>query len=181
MNQLIAIGDDVEFELRLTETIAWCVARADTADPKNSLRYDGWSPNILDRDRISIVNSVVKTRSPGRSRSNLRPVQSIADLKGGKIMVYFPDQELADGAAEQASRGFFDIHNAPPWDTWIGLLPYDGPFSSENEPYLAAYVPESLIKDASQGIEANPEQCIMWLRDSQTGLRNHFRERGLLT
>jgi hypothetical protein len=40
-------------------------------------------------------------------------------LLGGRLMVYFPDAALADGAAEVQSRGFFDVHNTPPWDTWI--------------------------------------------------------------
>ena len=33
--------------------------------------------------------------------------------------MHAPDDNLADGAAALASRGFFDEDNAPPWDTWL--------------------------------------------------------------
>jgi len=180
MNQLIAIGDNVEFEARLAEAIAWCVLRADAADPKNSLRYYNWHPNILSSDRVYIVNSIARMRSSEVSRQKPSPVQSIDDLKGGRLMVYFPDAELFDGAAEAASNGFFDVHNVPPWDTWIGLFCDQVRTNSSYDIHLAAYVPESLVKIASDGIEANPEESIVWLRNSNTILRNRFRERGLL-
>lgn len=37
-------------------------------------------------------------------------------------MVYFPDGDLCDGAAEQVTDGFFDVFNVPPWETWVGYF-----------------------------------------------------------
>ena len=48
MNDLIAIDDTIQFELRLAEAIAWCDAQANPDNPKDSLRSDSLQPNWLD-------------------------------------------------------------------------------------------------------------------------------------
>ena len=68
------------------------------------------------------------------------------------MLNYFPAENLADGASEVASLGFFDGENAPPWDTWVEY----------SEGRLACWVPEQLIGLAEAGVDANPEQCIQW-------------------
>jgi hypothetical protein len=180
MSDLIAIGDNIQFELRLAEATAWCNSHANPADPKDSLRNDLLQPNWLDGSRSKIVNSVVRTRSSYLSQKKLNPVRSISDLKGGKLLVYFPDADLADGAAEVASKGFFDVHNLPAWDTWVGLFQNTGPLDASYVIYLVAYVPSALVEVVNYGIEVNPEECIMWLADSNNTLRNELRERGIL-
>ncbi len=73
----------------------------------------------------------------------------------GRFVVYAPEDNLSDGAAEVQSLGFFDAHNVPPWDTWIAMV----------ERYLIAWVPPLLYDFARQGIEVNPEECIKWADD----------------
>lgn len=85
-------------------------------------------------------------------------------------MVYFPDEDLTDGAAEVASSGFFDVYSAPPWGTWVGYFE-DGDTSS-GRTYLLAWVPRSIIEAASAGIDVNPEKCIGWLADEDVDLRS---------
>ena len=68
-------------------------------------------------------------------------------------------------AAEETSEGYFDVHNAPPWDTWVLLT--ENPHRPR-EAYgtcLVAWVPPSFLSLAQRGIEANPEDCICWLDD----------------
>jgi len=31
------------------------------------------------------------------------------------------EENLADGAAKHPSKGFFDVDNTPPWDTWVAF------------------------------------------------------------
>jgi len=88
----------------------------------------------------------------------------------GRLLVYFPDAELADGAAHLASGGFFDVHNTPPWSTWIGYFDDRGPDHSLSC-YLLAWVPEALVAAAGAGIEVNPEACIVWFEDAKVALR----------
>jgi len=90
-------------------------------------------------------------------------------LEGGRLLVYFPDLDLADGAAEAESRGYFDVNNAPPWDTWIALV-LDA-VGNAKSPYLVSWVPEEFLDAAQRGIDVNPEQCILWIEDADVQLR----------
>jgi hypothetical protein len=89
--------------------------------------------------------------------------------------VYFPDEDLTDGAAEVASQGFLDVYNAPPWGTWVGYFE-DGSAGPRCPCYLLAWVPDALVAVASAGIDVNPEQCIGWLTDVRVGLRSIIHE-----
>ncbi len=75
------------------------------------------------------------------------------------MAVYFPDEQLADGAAEAESRGFFDVRDTPAWDTWIGLY-----VDRQRGDYLVSWVPNPLIPLVGLGISVNPMDCIAWLR-----------------
>jgi hypothetical protein len=44
-------------------------------------------------------------------RANKYPERSAEDLAGGRILLYAPEDNLCDGAAQYASKGFFDVDN----------------------------------------------------------------------
>jgi hypothetical protein len=94
-------------------------------------------------------------------------------IGGGRLLVYFPDDELADGAAETESEGFFDGHNAPPWDTWVAMVEDAG--RSNRNPYLVAWVPKEFTAHAQRGIDVNPEKCICWLDDCDLAIKSLLR------
>jgi hypothetical protein len=71
---------------------------------------------------------------------------------GGRLLLYTPSENLACGAAEVSSNGFFDVNNVPPWDIWVGF----------SERTLVSWVPPALIEVAQMGIYVNPEECIRW-------------------
>ena len=79
-------------------------------------------------------------------------VDQVLLQRRGRLLIYQPWENVADGASQVASLGFFDLNDAPPWDTWIHYA--DG--------RLACWVPEQLIKLAQDGIDANAVQCIDW-------------------
>jgi hypothetical protein len=164
--------DNVPFEQRLAETIAWCVQRIRETDPKQALRSQEISPQLLAQDRAVLVRSVAEWRS-----HRMRDVAAAVDresLHGGRLLVYFPDADLFDGAAEVASRGFFDVHNAPPWDTWIALAEDPREVAVSYRQYLVAWVPPELVARAHGGIMVNPEECIAWLDDADVGARREL-------
>ena len=99
-------------------------------------------------DRDDIVRSVVARRSA------LVDAQSLpGDVRVGKLLLYAPEENLADGAASYASNGFFDVDNVPPWDTWVAF----------SHGALLSWVPPLLIGLAQSGIDVNPEGCIRWI------------------
>lgn len=73
---------------------------------------------------------------------------------GGRLLLYSPNENLACGAAEASSNGFFDVNNVPPWDIWVDF----------SEGTLVSWVPPALIDVAQMGIDANPEECIRWAK-----------------
>lgn len=73
---------------------------------------------------------------------------------GGRLLLYSPSENLACGAAEASSNGFFDVNNVPPWDIWIDF----------SEGTLVSWIPPGLLDVAQMGIYVNPEECIRWAK-----------------
>jgi hypothetical protein len=67
-------------------------------------------------------------------------------------LIYYPFENLACGAAQVSSSGFFDVNNVPPWDIWVGF----------SETAIISWVPRVFVETAQRGIDANPEGCIHW-------------------
>jgi hypothetical protein len=111
-------------------------------------------------ERVQAVETLAEKRA-GQLRTERRyPTTECSDLAGGRLLLYRPNENLFDGAAQYASKGFFDVDNIPPWDTWICFF----------ERQLVSWVPPKLLELANQGIDANPEGCIAWA--PETGLPN---------
>lgn len=79
-------------------------------------------------------------------------VEDSACAVSGRLLKYFPLENLADGAAHVSSFGFYDWNNVPAWDIWVA-------FSNSA---LFSWVPSGLIEAAQMGIDVNPENCIRW-------------------
>jgi hypothetical protein len=102
--------------------------------------------------QVSVVESVANRRAEQLRLKQRYPSDIANDLQGGRLLLYSPDENLCDGAAQYSSKGFFDVDNIPPWDTWVCFF----------EQYLVSWVPPQLLELANIGIEVNPEQCILW-------------------
>jgi len=118
---MYSLKDTTHFDQRLSETVAWCCDHAVASDPNHSLRYESLYPSILSETRADVVLSVLMYRGEWLKQQRCKPITKDRDLRQGRLLCYFPDANLADGAAQVASEGFFDINNIPPWDTWVGL------------------------------------------------------------
>src|SRR5262249_48125813 len=125
------------------------------------------------------------------------PAQPAASLAGGRLVLFAPDESLFDGAAEDATRGFFDVNNMPGWDTWICYLEDTQRIAEHRQQWLAAgaptayppvdydaylvsWVPPRLLDLVSTGIDVNPEGCITWADDVATAFTGRLRALGLL-
>ncbi|HEX8246509.1 MAG TPA: hypothetical protein VF541_23595 [Longimicrobium sp.] len=159
------------FVRRLAETAVWCDTRADLADPSGSLRCEQLRPPLLSRDPFAAVRGV------GTRRETLLRLagQAPAGPFGGRLLVYFPEANLSDGAAEAASGGWFDVFNTPPWDTWVAFAADDAAPDRSYAGYLIAYAPPVFLDACASGIWANPEQCLTWLEDADVAFRDLLR------
>jgi hypothetical protein len=110
-----------------------------------------YCPPVLCSNGWSTVDSVVTCRSKQVEAGPGLP------LPPGRPLIYHPNAQLSDGAAQAASRGFFDVDNAPPWATWVGYFQDD---TGDYGPYLLSWVPVAAIPLAQAGIDVNPEQGV---------------------
>src|SRR5258706_8235094 len=113
--------DERELRTRLAETKAWCTAHAVFDEPKTSLR--NFSPDYeLLMDRDDQVASIASKRKKQLELEGFDLVSLSESEIQGRFLLYFPDIDLYDGAAEGETDGFFDAHNRPPEDTWLGMV-----------------------------------------------------------
>jgi len=149
---------------RIRRTIAWCRGRVSPAEPETCLRTAQTRPRHFEPNYFSTVRHVAASRYGVNERA-VPP----GSLEGGRLLIYFPDLDLADGAAEVESGGYLDVNNAPPWDTWIAMVLDAG--GDAKSPYLVSWVPREFLSAVQKGIDVNPEQCILWIEDADVELR----------
>jgi hypothetical protein len=133
-------------------------------------------------DRPAAVEALVLARAQQLSPAGERVPYPGAGLAGGRLVVYFPDANLFDGSAEQASNGFFDQDNMPPWDTWVCYVDVAGTAGVDRsyDSYLVSWVPPALLELVDDAIAVNPEICIQWADELDPPLRRPLEALGLL-
>lgn len=166
--------DFARFSTRLAQAIAWCHPRNSLTNPASSLRTDAFCPPLLccnNRDEVVCYIGRERERALGPLAPELHERRiAMPDLRGGRLLAYFPDATLSDGAAAETSRGFFDAHNIPAWDTWVAYFEDSDPRDTSYAKYVVCYLPPALLDLAEAGIRVNPELCIAWLTDARTEL-----------
>ena len=190
---------------RLAETITWCT-RNPQVKPKDSLRNSRWRPPSFYYpesvyDPHIIVEQLCNQRSDELrfGYGNLYPNEPATNLAGGRLLLYDPYQNLADGAAELESQGFFNVDNEPAWDTWVSFIHFPDKSEKRNRIYLSgqyvwsqlggdyfascliSWIPPQLLDLVTQGVNVNPELCIAWADDTDMALTNELRKAGLLS
>jgi hypothetical protein len=100
---------------------------------------------------LRAVSWINQTRSQFLKTANTETPEADA-LSKSKLLLYEPLETVTDGAAEAASLGFFNLEDAPPWDTWFMYADHA----------IFCCIPESASTRAQAGIDANPVDCIHW-------------------
>jgi len=113
----------------------------------------------IDKERQSAVADLAEQRATLLREQGAAIAESGDSLAGGRLLLYEPDLNLADGAAALESGGFFDVDNTPPWDTWVDVVPLAAP---PPRLCLVSWVPPQMIAVAARGALVNPEGCIYW-------------------
>lgn len=156
------------FTLRtLVETIVWC-----ESNPGGDLRREATRPTsqfAAKNGRRVIVTGraqaaeVIKDVTQKRAAALVKrdwAWDGRLPIFGGRILKFFPEMTLSDGSAESESEHFFDVHNQPPWDTWMWL---ESVRESRTPTYaIVCYVPFAFLGAADAGVYSNPESCLAW-------------------
>lgn len=153
----------------ISEAAAWCSHRAfhsSELDPVAILEIPDFSHSsesietYIERKRDCYRRAtswINQTRSQILKEGSIETLDIASALSMSKLLIYEPLETVSDGAAEAASGGFYDVKDAPPWDTW---------FLYSNGAVFCC-VPDSAISRAQDGIDANPVDCIRWAKWSQ--------------
>jgi hypothetical protein len=186
--------DLATFRRRLAETIAWCAPRGSPTDPQDSLRTPalrpaGWHEEAYGKltdvpgGPQATVDMLVAARGRLLRAEPAHPTARCADLAGGRLLAYDPDANLFDGFVEAETRGFYDVDNIPPWDTWLCYTrERDSSLGWQYwDAYLVSWVPPQCVPLAQQGIDLIAEDCIAWLDSLDTMLRAQLAEEGLIS
>lgn len=148
----------------LAETTTWCAGRA------LPLRHERFEPRPPpperpgvdwflwgnDEQRAGHMRRVIFRRREELVRDLPTPLLQPA-VPPGRFLVYWPDEQASDGSSQIASDGFFDVFDAPPWDTWIFYEPVHH--------FLVSWVPLPLVQHAAIGMARNAVDCHAWLDD----------------
>jgi len=151
----------------LSETAAWCFRgvlrsselRSRELDPSVSLKVppfdalgiEAWL-KIKYESYQRAMDAIVQRRSILLRDGNTAITDVALAQAKGRLLLYEPMETVTDGAAAASSCGFFDLEDAPPWDTWFRY----------SEGTIFSWVPDSMIRHAQAGIDANPVDCIHW-------------------
>ncbi len=170
--RLVASEPDIRQSLapfwqQLAETVAWCTARADTAAPASCLRSSDLRPRLLQPSYGAAVRDVAINRRSMLKGTVRRGPEPLAN---GRLLVYGPDEELSDGAAESETDGYFDVNNCPPWDTWVAFFVEAPLIGRAHAAYLVSWVPSEFLESVGRGISVNPEGWIRCLEDCRDKL-----------
>jgi hypothetical protein len=151
------------FRERLAETVSWG-SRHREGPPGEALRSSVLAPPPA-MPWPETVRAVMEKRLLQLGRSWRR---TLDPLGAGMLLVYFPTPPHSRGSARQASEGFFDEQDTPPWDTWVAYV------EEAERSYLVAWVPPVALGPASLGITAAP-RTLRWLEGSGVGLGARLR------
>jgi hypothetical protein len=72
---------------------------------------------------------------------------------------------MNDGLAEQESDGFFDVHDCPPSDFWLGFATVFPPHKRADSTHvdvLISWIPTELEELAMRGINVIAGNCSDW-------------------
>lgn len=147
------------FRERLAETVSWCLRRTAQTPLGEALRSPLLAPPAASA-WPETVRAVANARIHSLGRSWRR---SLDPFGGGLLLVYFPTPPHSRGAARAASQGYFDAHDAPPWDTWTAYI------EEADRSYLVSWVPPQALGLANAAIEVAPKS-LAWLEQAGVGL-----------
>lgn len=160
-----------ELKKRIIETVTWMTKinpdyernffRTNVIKPKKSIFSDS---NL----NIKTVQNVIKKRRKALKNTKLLLLGEVQKL--GKIIFANPTESITDGAAQDYSKGYFDVYEFPPWDTWIGVS--DEFEISKN--YILAWVPNSWLNYVYSGKEVSLMDNICWFNEISSKPKGKF-------
>ena len=183
MNQYDHIG---LFQRRLAETVAWCKGRGSLSDPLDGLRTLTLRPPDLGTlalpECVSVVERLTEQRAKLLQDASRDSLPSSLSLRRGNSSSSTASPVYRMATSGEMSQGFFDVHDLPPWDTWIEYVIEHERAEHERwrhfDSYLVSWVPTAFVPLADKGISVNGSDCICWAADMESEFTSRLLYRG---
>ena len=147
------------FMATCADTAAWC----ELEGKLSAFRTEILRPVLEDSPTGSAFEAALDVVR--RRRRELLRGRTASRLPEGRLLICQVNESIWSGESEHETSGFFDVHDRPPWDTWIWQLRS----STMDVVTLVSWVPIELEAKVSRGIAVNPYDCIYWLTDTPPG------------
>ena len=106
----------LEVEMTLREAAVW----SDRAGQDADLRSAELRPALGEWPTLSDVQAVLALLT--RTRRTLLGAADFHLIPSGRLLVCQVNESITSGESEAETRGFFDVSDRPPWDTWIAAI-----------------------------------------------------------
>lgn len=163
----------VSFSDRLSEAIAWCRVRLDTADAPHCFRSEELRPsrNVVhecrtDKDVEEVVADVVARRCLAIRNTHGVGIDRVLPQVGDRLFAFRPQDSLFHASSPPISQGFIDEDEIAPWDTWIEAV----------GGHVLTWVPAAFVSHVGDAILVNPEECIRWASDWEDPIVRQYDE-----
>lgn len=188
-----------QFKAVLQETIQYCLQPKEKTSLTKTFRTAELMPFPFSQPDLApwpfltgnypqVIENVIRARR--KRLSHFLPSHESVDLKGGKLLYYIPESQIADGASEVASAGFIDLYDTPPWDTWIAYITTQSreDFFSGRETFastyaiscLISYVPQAYLSFVQAGVEVNCIESFRWADDFDCEFTQKLIDEGII-
>jgi len=143
------------FRKRLAETMTWCMPRIDFEQPATCFRS-----KELEIDDAALDYKSIETEAPKviARREALLQGQSLVPIQNnGRILIFFFDNCLYEGAVAAETRRYIGGNEFPPWDTWICTA------GQRNNRFLVSWVPEAFVDEVNAGFLVMTIPWLTWV------------------
>jgi hypothetical protein len=111
------------------------------------------------------VRAVAEARLKTLGRSWRR---TLDPLGGGELLIYLPRHPDSGGGAREASHGYLDSRDLPPWDTWVSWI------EEQHREYLICWVPSEAMTAVAAGMAVATES-LAWLVSSENPILGRLK------
>lgn len=168
------------FSDSFSDAMAWHALKQSRHGAAGSARTDALKPSLSlfqvfrvpanETTRTGVYRDVVEEVVARRCqlvRQNKGVPTVLKQEMGGRVLALDLSSTMYDSVAKEITNGYFDESDAPPWDTWLGLVVCGNAVAGDDLfPLLLSWIPESDLELAQTGIEVCPSGCLSWVPDA---------------
>jgi hypothetical protein len=165
---------DAQLELlaqRRGDAARWCSIQAAGGQPlAHALRTPALEPDLEESASLPALEAALAVLT--ERRAELIDVTAPGGMNvavAGRLLLCEFNMSIGSGESEVESRGFFDVMDRPPWDTW--LVAFGRTHRSQpDQPIecVLSWVPEIAVETVDAGVSANRCGCLRWVDPLRT-------------